>query len=242
MIPRALVTGGTRRVGRAIALELARAGCDLVITWRNDQSGAAEVQAAVRSMGRACELLRLDLADVARRGTDAIPRIDRLDALVLSAATWQPSAWGAMRPDQMMEQMGVNAFAPVLLAQALQPVLSASDCPGGGSVVAVGDAHAEQVPVRGFGAYMMSKAALHQAVRQMAVEMAPRVRVNAILPGVVAWPDSMDASVRQTILSRVPLQRAGAPEDVARLVRFLCLEAPFITGAAIPVDGGRSLR
>jgi pteridine reductase len=133
--------------------------------------------------------------------------------------------------------MRVNAFAPVLLAQALQPLLSASSQPGGGSVVAIGDVYADGAPVRGFGAYMLSKAALHQAVRQMAVEMAPRVRVNAVLPGVVAWPEAIDASQREAILARVPLGR-----DVARVVRFLCAEAPYITGAAIPVDGGRSLR
>jgi pteridine reductase len=109
-------------------------------------------------------------------------------------------------------------------------------------VVAIGDVYADGAPVRGFGAYMLSKAALHQAVRQMAVEMAPRVRVNAVLPGVVAWPEAIDASQREAILARVPLGRVGEPMDVARTVRFLCAEAPYITGAAIPVDGGRSLR
>jgi pteridine reductase len=89
---------------------------------------------------------------------------------------------------------------------------------------------------------MMSKAALHQAVQQMAAELAPAVRVNAVLPGVVAWPEDMPAERREALLARIPLQRAGTPEDVARLVRFLCTEAPFITGALIPVDGGRSIR
>lgn len=108
--------------------------------------------------------------------------------------------------------------------------------------MAIGDAYAAGTPVRGYAGYLMSKAALAQAVQQMAVELAPRIRANTVLPGVVAWPESMDEATRARILSRVPLGRAGTPDDVARLVRFLCLEAPFITGAAIPVDGGRSLR
>lgn len=242
MNPRAMVTGATRRVGRAIALELARAGYDLLISWRSDREGALSVQAQVAGMGRQCELLQLDLARVAREGVPDVSGIGRLDALVLNAAAWEPSPWGQVRPDAMLEQMGVNAFAPLLLAQALQTRLAASPCEGGGSVVAIGDVYAAETPVRGFAAYMMSKAALQQAVRQMAVEMAPAVRVNAILPGVVAWPESIDDASRQAILARVPLARAGTPEDVARMTRFLCMEAPYVTGAAVPVDGGRSLR
>ena len=242
MNPLALVIGGSRRVGAAIAMELARAGFDLVLTWRGDRDGAQAVQREVRAIGRGCELMQLDLSEVGRHGVHERLGLERLDALVLSAAAWEPSPWGKLQAEAMAEQMRVNAFAPVLLAQALQPLLAASMQVGGGSVVAIGDVYADGAPVRGFGAYMLSKAALHQAVRQMAVEMAPHVRVNAVLPGVVAWPESISEAQREAILARVPLGRAGDPMDVARAVRFLCAEAPYITGAAIPVDGGRSLR
>lgn len=242
MNPLALVIGGSRRVGAAIAMELARGGFDLVVTWRGDREGAQSVQRDVRADGGVCELMQLDLSEVGRHGVHGRLGLDRLDALVLSAAAWEPSPWGQLQAEAMAEQMRVNAFAPVLLAQALQPLLASSPQVGGGSVVAIGDVYAEGAPVRGFGAYMLSKAALHQAVRQMAIEMAPHVRVNAVLPGVVAWPDSIAAPQREAILTRVPLGRAGEPRDVARIVRFLCVEAPYITGAAIPVDGGRSLR
>ena len=243
MTPQALVTGGTRRVGRAIALELARAGFDLVVTWRRDAEGARRVTDEVLALGRACRAMRLDLASVREPASArALLGLDRLDALVLSAASWEATAWGSVDADAMADALQVNAIAPVVLAQAAQPLLAASALPGGGSVVAVGDAHAGDIPVRGFAAYLMSKAALAQAVRQMAAEMAPAVRVNGVLPGVVDWPESIDAARREAILARIPLARAGEPADVARLVRFLCLEATFMTGALVPVDGGRSIR
>lgn len=239
----ALVTGGTRRVGRAITLELARAGFDLVVTWRRDAEGARAVAAEVQAMGRACRALELDLATV--RSPHAVRGalgLDRLDALVLNAASWDATPWGEVDAEAMASAMQVNAIAPVVLAQAVQPLLRASALPGGGAVVAVGDAHASDIPVRGFAAYLMSKAALAQSVRQMAAEMAPAVRVNGVLPGVVEWPESIDATRREAILARIPLARAGEPQDVARLVRFLCIEASFMTGALVPVDGGRSIR
>lgn len=243
MTPLALVTGGTRRVGRAIALELARSGFDLVVTWRRDAEGARRVVDEVRGLGRACHALELDLAGLRSPAAarDALA-LDRLDALVLNAAAWQATPWGSIDAEAMAEALQVNAIAPVMLAQAVQPLLAASPLGGGGAIVAIGDAHAADIPVRGYGAYLMSKSALAQSVRQMAAEMAPTVRVNGVLPGVVDWPASLDAARREAILSRVPLARAGEPGDVARLVRFLCLEAPFMTGALVPVDGGRSIR
>lgn len=243
MRPLAMVTGGTRRVGRAISLELARAGFDLVVSWRSDESGASRVQREIEALGAACRTIRLDLAQVRDPlAARAQVGLDRLDALVLSAASWDATSWGAIDARAMAEAMQVNAIAPVVLAQAMQPMLACSALAGGGTVVAIGDAHAADIPVRGFAAYLMSKAALAQSVRQMAAEMAPAVRVNGVLPGVVEWPASIEPARREAILARIPLGRVGAPEDVARLVRFLCLEAPFMTGALVPVDGGRSIR
>jgi pteridine reductase len=230
-------------VGRAIALELARAGHDIVVTWHTDASGAESLGADVRALGVQCRALQLDLgSDAVDSAAHALAGIDAIDALVLNAAAWRSSAWDAPMAEAALDAFRVNALGPVRLVQALTPMLKASKVRGGASVVAVGDAHAQGTPVRGYGAYMMSKAALHQAVQQMAVELAPAVRVNGVLPGVVAWPEDMPTERREALLARIPLQRAGEPEDVARLVRFLCTEAPFITGALIPVDGGRSIR
>lgn len=243
MRPLALVTGATRRVGRAIAFELARGGFDLLATWRADESGAASLASDARALGARCTTARLDLADDPSDAVRTIcAGIGRLDAVVLNAAVWDPTPWGAMRADEALRAFHVNALAPVLLVQALTPLLRASTLEGGASVVAIGDMHAQATPVRGYAAYLMAKAALHQAVSQMAVELAPAVRVNGILPGVVAWPEAMPEERREAILARVPAGRSGTPEDVARLARFLCLEATFMTGALVPVDGGRSIR
>jgi pteridine reductase len=229
-------------VGRAIALELARAGCDLVATWREDRAGIESLASEVRALGRDCTTMQVDLSSVDPRALARDEALRRIDVVALSAAQWRPSPAGAIDPDAAVEDYRVNALVPLRIAEALAPTLAASSRAGGGCVVAIGDAHAAGVPVRGFGGYLMSKAALHHGVLQLAVELAPRVRVNGVLPGVVAWPDSMPEDRREAILSRVPLGRAGVPEDVARAVRFLALEAPFITGALLPVDGGRSIR
>jgi len=240
--PLALVTGATRRVGAAIALELARSGFDLVITYRNDSEGAKQVQRQVQELGRRCTMHALDLATLHDASFLSALALGKLDVLVFNAAAWSASPWGALRAQSMLEHLQVNAVAPVLMAQALQPLLNASTLPSGASVIAIGDMYAQGKPVRGYASYLMSKAALTQAVQQMALEMAPRIRVNAILPSVVSWPDSIDAATRAAMLDRVPLARVGEPEDVARLVRFLALEASYLTGATIPLDGGRSLR
>lgn len=243
MNPVALVTGGTRRVGAAIAEELAQAGMDVVITYRGDLPGAEATCARIADMGRHARAVQLDLAMLtSAESLVATTGLERLDALVLNAASWHGRPWGGWTHRDLVESLQVNAVAPVLMAQGLRGLLERSSLPGGGSIVAIGDVHAAGTPVRGYAGYLMSKAALAQAVQQMAVELAPRIRANVVLPGVVAWPDSIDAQARARILERIPSGRAGEPRDVARLVRFLCLEAPFITGAAIPVDGGRSLR
>lgn len=240
--PVALVTGGSRRVGRAVVLELARSGFEVVATWRKDREGAEQVAREVAAFGGTCRTLELDLTGDDPAQVVRASGVSRLDALVLNAATWSRTEWGAIAAAEVMEHFCANALGPVLLVQGLASLLRASTIPGGGAVVAVGDVHADETPVRGYSAYLMSKAALHQAVRQMAIELAPEVRVNAVLPGVVAWPEEMSLERRAVVLSGIPLARAGAPEDVARLVRFLCLEAPFMTGALVPLDGGRSVR
>ncbi|MCE9618856.1 MAG: SDR family oxidoreductase [Planctomycetes bacterium] len=243
MKPRAMVVGGSQRVGRAVALELARAGFDLVVTYRRDFQGAAQTRTLALELGAESALLRMDLDDAegALAAAHSVAA-GALDALILSAAMWERDSEDADGLEQAARLMRVNARTPTQLARALAPALERSSLTGGASVMAFGDIHTHVHPIKGYGRYLASKAALENEFRGLALELAPKIRVNVIVAGVIAWPDSMDDSQRALYLERVPLGRAGTPKDAAALVRFVTLEAPFMTGAAITLDGGRSLR
>lgn len=245
--PAALVSGGAKRVGRAIALELARAGCDVWITYHRSAEEAREVDAALRaagSKGGVIELALDDLARVEREGDRLAKALSRLDILVHNASTYEPSPLGEVDAARAMRDYAVNAAAPLLLSARLAPLLSQSEMAGGGAIVAMCDLHAMGRPRKGFASYSMSKAALEEMVRSLARDLAPRVRVNGVAPGVVAWPEQgAEASdeEQKKYLSRVPLGRAGTVEDAAKTVRWLAMEATYVTGEVVRLDGGRWL-
>jgi pteridine reductase len=246
--PVALVTGGAKRVGRAICLELARRGCDIVLTRNTSAVEADETARDIESLGVAAAVGELDLSDVAGAKTWAealAGELPRLDVLVHSASTYEPSPLDGFDVVKAEAQLRVNALAPLALSAALAPVLSRSTLPGGGAIVAMLDIHAAGVPRREHAAYAMSKAALGAMVRSLALDLAPGVRVNGVAPGVVAWPDrgrDADPAVQEQYLARVPLGRSGTPEEAAGAVAFLALNATYTTGTVLDVDGGRSLR
>lgn len=251
MPPLAIVTGAARRVGRACAIELARAGFDLALTYRTRrdevESTAREALAAgaAAPSGRTIGI-RIDALDLADEG--AVQAYGRtfagasVDALVLNASHYERSAWGTIDAAAALQDYRVNALAPLLLVQALRAPLAACAREGGGAVVAFADIHAQGHPRRAFAPYLMSKAALVAMVECLAVELAPRVRVNAIAPGVIAWPDNADPGEVSRYEARIPLARAGTPEDAARLVRAIVMDMPYVTGTVIRLDGGRALR
>ena len=224
----ALVTGAGVRVGAAIARDLARSG------WRV----AAHFRTHRPPRGFAANL-EADLALPDGPATLAAAfraRFDRLDLLVNGAAAFDELPLEETDAAAFDSQMSVNARAPLLLVRALLPLLRRS----AGSVVNVADVGGGLVPWKGFAAYAASKAALVRLTECLALELAPRVRVNAVAPGTVLWPERYPRRRRTLLASRIPLRRAGTPEDVAAAVRFLA-EAPFVTGAVVPVDGGRHL-
>ncbi|HZW08581.1 MAG TPA: SDR family oxidoreductase, partial [Phycisphaerales bacterium] len=244
----ALVTGGARRVGRAICLALAGRGCDVVLT-RNTSAPEAEATAReIESAGVDARIAPLDLADAARSadwGRAIAGELPRLDVLVHSASTYDPSPLDGLDLAHAEAQLRVNALSPLALSAALAPLLARSPLRGGGAIVAMLDIHAAGLPRRDHAAYAMSKAALGAMMRTLALELAPSVRVNGVAPGVVAWPESgpeADPTMQERYLSRVPLGRAGTPEEAASAVAFLALDATYTTGAVLRVDGGRSLR
>ncbi len=255
--PRVLVTGASLRVGRAIAERLAARGARLVLHCRRRGPEMEETLARVASRGGgAATVVECDFDD--ERSLDAFTASiggEPWDGLVLNAAIYAESEaradHDAAAADPRRPALGrreaerffrVNASAALQVALALAPALARSGRPGGGAIVAMGDIHARGRPVRGFAPYLMSKAALGQLVDSLAVELAPRVRVNAVDPGVVAWPEELPEEARRAYVSRVPLARSGVPDDAAAAVEWLLLDAPYVTGVHLPVDGGRSLR
>jgi pteridine reductase len=242
----AIVTGAARRVGRAVALELARHGWDLLLTHHTrgpeTLQTAADARAAAGESGRIIDVRTeaLDLSDLA--AVEQFGRIHAADALVLSAASYTRTPFGSIDAATAEREMRINALAPLLLVQALAPALARSSLNGGGAVVAFGDIHAMGRPRRAFAPYLMSKSALHSMVEALALELAPTVRINGIAPGVVAWPDDAPAEERAAYESRIPLVRAGTPNDAARMVRSMIEDMPYVTGTVIRLDGGRWLR
>lgn len=243
--PVALVTGGAVRVGRATCMALARAGCDLIITYRTRRSEAQNAADEAAALGARVELRELDQSDLAaveRLGREVAQ--GRVDILVHNASIYGPSPLASVTGEDALAHYRINALAPLLLSKHLAPVLAKSSLKGGGAIVAMCDMHVLGRPRKEMSAYAMSKAALVEMVRTLARELAPHVRVNGVAPGVVAFPEQgyeSDAEMQQAYLSRVPLQRSGTPEDAAEVVRWLALDATYTTGEIVRVDGGRWL-
>ena len=223
----ALVTGAGVRVGEAIARALARDGWTVAAHYRTHRPrgfAAAYAEDLATADGPA------QLAAAFRTS------FDRLDLLVNSAAGFERRPLAETDAAAFDGQMHLNARGPLLLTKALAPLLARS----GGTVVNIADVGGGLVPWKEYAAYCASKAALVRLTECLALELAPEVRVNAVAPGTVLWPESVPAAQRRELARRVPLGRAGTPEDVAAAVLFLA-RAPYVTGAVLPVDGGRHL-
>lgn len=243
--PVALVTGSARRIGAAIARSLHAAGFDLALHCRHSREDldalAAELEAARPG---STLVLQADLVQFDRLPelvAHAVGRFGRLDGLVNNASAFYPTRLGGVTPAQWDDLFASNVRAPFFLAQAAAPHLAAA----GGAIVNLADIHGER-PLRGHSVYSISKAALVMMTRALALELAPSVRVNAIAPGAVLWPESgdglgKDEAEKAAMLARTPLQRLGAPQEIAQAVLWLMRDATFTTGQVLRVDGGRLL-
>lgn len=245
--PVALVTGGAKRVGRAVTIALAGAGYDVAVTYLTSRADADSLVGQVRAMGRKAIAIKADQADPASAGVivDGISKqFGRLDALVNNASIFGRSS-GIVDPAELERYFAVNARGPLLLTQACAPLLAANKPAEGstvtGRVVNMLDVHVMHQPAKGYLAYNASKAALLEITRSLALELAPRITVNGIAPGVVEWAESYTPEQREQYLRRVPLGRAGTPDDVARAVLYFVRDADYCTGEILRLDGGRSL-
>lgn len=249
--PTALVTGAGKRVGRAIAVELARAGFDLCVHYRSSRDEAELTVTACRDLGARAFLVQADLATAA--GCAALVAGVRaewsaLSVLVNNASRFDPVPFEQIDDATWHQMLGINLDAPFRLSRDLLPLMRAADPEAidgpsgqGAVVVHLCDIGAER-PVRGYTHYSVSKAGLVMLVRSMAVELAPAVRTVGVAPGQVAWPPDYDTDKRARLTRRIPLGRVGDPDDIATLVRFLVLEGHYLNGVVVPVDGGLAVR
>ena len=236
-----LVTGAAKRVGRSIARELHAAGANIVVHYREAVDAAEALVAELNSARpESAGLVQADLLDCqALPGLVeyALDRFQRLDALVNNASSFFPTPLASIDLAAWDDLIGSNLKAPLFLTQAAAPHLKAAH----GAIVNITDIHAER-PLAGFPLYCAAKAGLLGLTRALAIELAPEVRVNAVAPGPILWPDdaSFDSEARDHIIDHTLLKRSGSPQDIARTVRFLLNDAPYVTGQVINVDGGRT--
>lgn len=248
--PVALVTGGARRVGAAISRALADAGFRVWIHHRRSDDEANRLRTEIGT--ERCAVARADLASPAERSALIAEVADpegpfdgRLDLLVNNAASFEHGTFEERTDDDLRRVLEVNFVAPLSLVRGLLPRLRAarppSDLVPTPCVVNVLDLGA-LTPWPGYVDHCAAKAALENATRSLAVALAPHVRVSAVVPGTVLWPDdpafAEGAPARRRIEARIPLRRPGTPHDVARAVLYLAA-APYVTGEIHRVDGGR---
>ncbi len=238
-----LITGGAKRVGAAICRMLHAGGAKLMIHYRQSASEARALQAELNlQRPNSVAIIHGDLLNLAVLPTlveETVRHFGRLDVLINNASSYYATELGEIGDDQWQDLIGSNLKAPLFLSQAAAHELRKT----GGCIVNITDMHVER-PKKGYIVYSVAKAGLVTLTRSLAHEMAPDVRVNAVAPGPVMWPEDnpqFDEVYRKRVISQTLLKRIGEGDDVARAVRFLIQDAPFMTGQVIAVDGGRSL-
>ncbi|MCX7897522.1 MAG: pteridine reductase [Rhodocyclaceae bacterium] len=237
-----LITGAARRVGAEIARTLFAAGANIALHYRSSSEEAERLASVFnRERPRSAATFRGDLVD-----TQALPALveavvahfGRLDALVNNASSFFATPFGRIDEHAWSELVGSNLKGPLFLSQAAAPHLRETQ----GTIINITDIHAER-PLKGYSVYCLAKAGLSGLTRALAIELAPDVRVNAVAPGAIEWPENtidFPPEERHAIIEHTLLKRIGSPKDIAKAVRFLIFDAPYVTGQTINVDGGRT--
>jgi len=238
--PVLLVTGGARRVGLAIAMQLAAPGRHLVLHYNRSRAEAEQAAEAVRARGASVTLLQADLADPKRAAglvAEAWESAGRLDVLINNASIYHPTRLPDVTEADLDDFYNVNAKSPFLASQEFARRFLALP-EGDGCIINLADTLYDR-PKPDFLPYEMSKAALVCMTQGMATALAPRLRVNAVAPGPVLLPESYVKTDEANSLARTALGRIGSPEDIALAVEYLVFNAPYVTGHILRVDGGR---
>jgi pteridine reductase len=242
--PVALITGsGKRRVGWHVAQALAQRGYALAVHYRSSAADADQTVAEFQQMGCEAAAFQADLADepaVKAMVAGVLERFGRIDVLVNAAAIWNRKPLEQVTAADVREHFDTNTLGTFLCCQYVG--LAMVRQPEGGSIVNIGD-WATVRPYTGYAAYFPSKGGVEALTRSMAVELGmrnPRVRVNCILPGPVMLPPDLPAAEREQAIRATLVQREGSPANIAQAALHF-IDNDFVTGACLPVDGGRSV-
>ena len=237
----ALVTGAARRIGACIAETLHQRGCEVFLHYHTSADAVSTLAQKLNgSRPGSAWALQADLGDPA--GIERLAGLvrenaGRLDLLVNNASQFFPTGVGSTSQGQWDKLMDSNLRGPYFLTQSLVKELALA----GGCVVNLLDVHAVK-PMPGHAVYCMAKAGLQMMTLALARELGPQIRVNGVAPGAILWPEhESSSSAQQAILDKTVMGRAGRPEDIASAVAYLGLDAPYVTGQVLAVDGGRSL-
>ncbi len=237
-----LISGGAKRVGAAICRRLHGEGANLMIHYRSSAAEAEALRDELNSLRPdSAALVQADLHDVERLPelvAATVERYGRLDVLINNASSFYSTAVGEIGEKDWHDLLGTNLKAPLFLSQAAADSLRHSH----GCIVNIADIHAER-PMKSYVVYSIAKAGLVALTKSLAHELGPEVRVNAVAPGPIMWPEgdpTFDDQERRRIIAHTLLKREGTPDDIARAVLFLVKDAPYMTGTILPVDGGRS--
>ena len=231
----ALVTGAGKRIGKAISLELARAGADIALHYHTSAEQAVDAAREIAELGRRVETFSADLTQpeqIAAMFAAVKETLGRLDVLVNNAGVYHRTPIESLTAKQWDAEFAVNARAAALCIRYAVPLMSE----GGGAIVNIADIAAEKT-WPSYPAYCASKAALLALTKSAAKALAPNIRVNAVSPGAALWADDMGEDEKQAVLAQVPMKRPGSPEDVAKAVVFLAGQ-DYITAQNLRVDGG----
>lgn len=238
-----LITGGARRVGASISRLLHAGGANLMMHYRSSAAEARALQAELNlQRPNSVAIIQGDLLNLPVLPSlvqETISHFGRLDVLINNASSYYATEIGEIDEEHWEDLIGSNLRAPLFLSQAAAPELRKQH----GCIINITDMHAER-PKKGYIIYSVAKAGLVTLTKSLAQELSPEVRVNAVAPGPVMWPENnpqFDEVYRQRVISQTLLKRIGEGDDVAKAVRFLIQDAPFITGQVIAVDGGRYL-
>ncbi len=237
----ALVTGGSKRIGATTVRLLHEAGYNLVIHCRlSRQSADSLAEELNKDRVDSARVIQGDLNDETIYNNlieQAFKCWNRLDVLVNNASSFYPTPVGSITMDDWHNLINSNMKAPLFLAQAAAPYLKQTQ----GNIINMLDVHAQR-PMKEHPVYCAAKAGLAMLTMSLAKELGPDIRVNAVAPGAILWPDNeMPEHTKRLILERTSLKKAGDPIDIAKTILFLVRDAHYITGQIIAVDGGRTI-